>query len=309
MEGSKRHQGRRDDETLLGMSKRIYESLLDGVINTLRKEPPIIRVKAVKAIVVGDLHGDLNTFAKIMSAYNPKEYTYVFMGDYIDRGSKSTELLAMMLSTKYAFPNSFIMLRGDHESQLYGISPQQFPYEFMDKMGNMDLLKKIYGELFTELPMAAVLNDKYFIVHGGIPVNGEYLEQIEALGGGKAKVLYDNGLYLQMAWGDPTTKDGVSPTWRGDENRIRCFGPDIAAGFLRDNNMDLIIRGHTHRLGGLRLIGRTLTVLSTNEYEGDKPYVVKIDNGKLGIYRVGSEGPSFVGSIADLARRDSEMEK
>ncbi len=64
---------------------------------------------------VGDIHGQYDELMKIMDAMSPtSEDTVVFLGDYIDRGPKSPEVLEQLIKWKQEFPH-WQFLFGNHE--------------------------------------------------------------------------------------------------------------------------------------------------------------------------------------------------
>lgn len=48
---------------------------------------------------------------------DPAQNNYLFMGDYVDRGPFSVEVILLVLAMKIIFKDSLILLRGNHESR------------------------------------------------------------------------------------------------------------------------------------------------------------------------------------------------
>ena len=72
--------------------------------------------------VVGDIHGrmDLLTDALKRIAADWPDQTVVFVGDYIDRGPNSAEVLRHLYTLQSASPDQVVCLLGNHEDMLLG---------------------------------------------------------------------------------------------------------------------------------------------------------------------------------------------
>ena len=68
--------------------------------------------------IVGDIHGQFYDFIKVVDddTGGPLETTkYIFLGDYVDRGCFSIEVLGLILAIKIKLRQTVFMLRGNHE--------------------------------------------------------------------------------------------------------------------------------------------------------------------------------------------------
>lgn len=188
--------------------------------------------------ICGDIHGqffDLLELFKI-SGYLPNT-SYLFMGDYVDRGLKSVETICLLLCYKIKYPNRIHLTRGNHESrkvtQVYG-----FYDECLKKYNSLNTWK-YFTDVFDMIPLAATIDNKVFCLHGGLSPEIKSLDDISKLN--RAQEVPDSGVICDLLWSDPDEKDGwtISPRGAGS-----LFGADISRQFCHHNKLDLILRAH-----------------------------------------------------------------
>ena len=101
---------------------------------------------------------------------------YLFLGDYVDRGSEGVECITLLMAMKVLFPNQITLLWGNHEcstiSRIYGF------YEECKKWFTIKLWKE-FIECFNFLPVTALVEDKIFCMHGGLSPELNSLNDIE----------------------------------------------------------------------------------------------------------------------------------
>jgi len=90
--------------------------------------------------------------------------SYLFLGDYVDRGCFGVETILTLYAIKTNYPKSVVLLRGNHES-LQMTNFFNFKEECERKYG-LPLYTAII-ESFYHLPLACIVNKKFLAVHGG----------------------------------------------------------------------------------------------------------------------------------------------
>ena len=71
-------------------------------------------------------------FEKVIDKRTLPDAKLLFLGDYVDRGMYSLEVLVLLFSLKLNYPKSVVMLRGNHESRIM-TTDFTFRNEVLDK--------------------------------------------------------------------------------------------------------------------------------------------------------------------------------
>jgi serine/threonine-protein phosphatase 5 len=216
-----------------------------------------------KFSVCGDTHGQyydlLNIFE--INGYPSPQNPYLFNGDFVDRGSFSFENVMTLLSFKLLYPTGMYLTRGNHETtnmnKIYG-------FEGEVKAKYDETCMKLFTEVFNNLPLCGVIASKVIVVHGGLfQKDGVTLQDITNIR--RDCEPPESGLMSDLLWSDPQPFPGRGPSKRGVG---LTFGPDITAAFLKDNNLELLIRSHEVKEEGYLVEheGKCITIFSAPNY-------------------------------------------
>jgi serine/threonine-protein phosphatase 2B catalytic subunit len=94
------------------------------------------------------------------------------LGDYVDRGMFSLEVMVLLCAIKINFPETFFLLRGNHEcrqlTSFFNFRQECTIHAQVGLAKHDQDVYEAFTELFDVLPIAAIINRKYLAVHGGI---------------------------------------------------------------------------------------------------------------------------------------------
>lgn len=102
----------------------------------------------------------------------------MFLGNYVDRGRQSLEVMCLILAYKIKYPNNFFPLRGNYEcasmDRIHGF------YDECKRRYNIKLWKT-FIDLFNCMPVAALIDEKIFCMHGGLSPDLNSMDQIRRI--------------------------------------------------------------------------------------------------------------------------------
>lgn len=119
-------------------------------------------------------------------------------GDYVDRGCFSCEVVLYLYAVKITYPETFFMLRGNHECR-HLTSFFNFRDECIFKY-TLDLYNE-FMESFDYLPLAATINDKFLCMHGGLSPDITALDDINDID--RFREVPREGPMCDLLWSDP----------------------------------------------------------------------------------------------------------
>ncbi|CAK9314701.1 unnamed protein product [Citrullus colocynthis] len=248
------------------LHKRYVLQILQQTKEILKALPSLVDITIPEGkhlTVCGDVHGQFYDLLNIfeLNGLPSEDNPYLFNGDFVDRGSFSLEVILTLFAVKCMSPSAIHLSRGNHESKsmnkMYG-----FEGEVKTKLNGTFV--ELFAEVFCCLPLAYVLNEKVFVVHGGLfSVDGVKLSDIRRIN--RFCEPPDEGLMSELLWSDPQPYPGRGPSKRG---MGLSFGADVTKRFLQDNNLDLLVRSHEVKDEGYEIghDGKLITVFSAPNY-------------------------------------------
>lgn len=231
-------------------------------------EPNVLKIDN-PIYLYGDIHGQFQDLIRFLKTTElPPKSTLLFMGDYVDRGNNSIEVVALIFAMKILYPNNVFVLRGNHEcsnvNMSYGFY-QECKSRFNNVLENDNPYYTINNALMS-LPLAAVIGGKVFCVHGGLSPELKFLSDIDKLD--RFQKIPDSGLLADLLWSDPKSTER---DWVENERGISYYYNEKAIDkFLMDNNLELICRAHQMVVNGYNFFNnnRLVTIFSAPNYCG-----------------------------------------
>ena len=246
--------------------QQIVNQILDMALNVFEKQEILLHLEA-PLYVIGDIHGNIFDLVRIF-AYTglPPHSKFLFLGDYVDRGEYSVQVVMLLFSLMICYPDNVFLLRGNHEFEamnfIYG-----FYNEIIQEFGGRNLYDK-FNDTFQYMPLVALINERIFCVHGGISPNMSNIKQIYKIK--RPLVSYEGEIVADLVWSDPCyDMKSFNESNRGLGVQ---FGVEALKNFLQKMEKDKLIRAHQCVMQGVNIFGDGLlyTVFSSSNYADAK---------------------------------------
>lgn len=248
------------------IDKNIVNSLLDCIIR-LYDEHHIMVINVSmnnRFIIIGDFHGSIHSFIRILyrlQSYNildmntmmlKENYYLIFLGDIIDRGMFSVEILTTILLLLKVNKDKVVMIAGNHEASMPTINSRDgFETEIQFKY-NCNKLYTRFNELFSKLPVAVLLHEPInkqtiWLSHGCFNANINYklkdldyskISRIDFSSKKKKRDIQVNSIL----WSDIDYVPGNNRS-AGDDYYNQNTREEFLK-FMKENNITGVIRGH-----------------------------------------------------------------
>jgi len=274
--------------------------------------------------VCGDVHGQFFDLLRLMQASgNPAETQYLFLGDYVDRGCFSIECVLWLYAHKITFPKTFWMLRGNHECR-HLTSYFNFKDECLYKYDE-ELYVAVMNS-FDCLPISGIINEKFFVCHGGLSPDIIDVKEINDIN--RFQEVPTKGPFCDLLWADPVAGEeedqegraseedrDPAPTWFAYNEARQCsyyYGVEAVTAFLETNNLTSIIRAHEACFDGYKFlfmskdteIPRVITIFSAPNYcdvYKNKAACIKIEDSTLNVRQYSSSPhPYYLPNFMDV---------
>ncbi|MGO9702609.1 MAG: metallophosphoesterase family protein [Xanthobacteraceae bacterium] len=131
---------------------------------------------------IGDVHGSLRKLRSLIARCelyaDGRPLSFIFLGDYIDRGPESAGVVDCVLDLQSRMPERVIALKGNHEAMVVGVLDGIIPADYWLAQGGAETLHSYGAADAGELPdqhidwlrslRLSYDDGRRFFVHAGI---------------------------------------------------------------------------------------------------------------------------------------------
>jgi len=222
-----------------------------------------------RVIIIGDIHGSFHSVFRILLRLHRMNYLdiselklspnifLIFLGDVVDRGFFSLEILLLIFLLLQKNPSNVFYNRGNHEEEEInyrdGLSEEirLKSCKQNDLCRNAEDLFKQLNSFFKKCSSAIIINKSVYLAHGGFSKFDDYTELISFLNSDeRERIVYIKD--IKKISSDKQQSTGTFTRWsdfgikcqnRGFSDDT-CIKPEDLESFLNKTKLQFIIRGH-----------------------------------------------------------------
>ena len=238
-----------------------------------KEEQNVVKI-SLPITICGNIKGLFGNLLEIFKiSGNIPETNYLFLGGY----SYSIEVISLLFCLKVRYPKRITLLRGLAEDMtnchIFG-----FFEETKRKYGN-DEIFKIICEVFNFMPLAAIINNKIFCIHGGLTPDLETIEEINKID--RFACIDKNDQIFGLLANSPVEYSywkflyyyNIINGWmEAPKGNDKYFLEEVTERFEKKNEIDLIICGRHYMEDGFRFFhnNKLISLFSAPNYDGNK---------------------------------------
>lgn len=261
-----------------------------------------------RLVIIGDTHCDFNSLAALFDKLSLSAYdyfdkaTFIFLGDYLDRGNILFEYLMLLVGFKKLLGDRCIFMKGNHEliryrEDLGELESMVYPADSCPTLNSYcgtdkEFLAK-FADYFANLPYYILLKTAKgtdLLVHGGIPRDAVMDKCAISPDTGEMTVTGDDRIREialdSMIWADPRPDRFKL---QGGGSRFE-FGLEQFEKFVIANKIDRIFRSHEPVQNGVEAFydHRLFTIFSNGGTMNPVTGYPEVENPVVGI--MGADG-------------------
>ncbi len=203
----------------------------------------------MRRFVIGDVHGCAKALRSLIEAINPQvDDELVFLGDYIDRGPDSRDVIQQILDLRERC--HVVALRGNHEIMLLGVALGGLNDEVWLENGGVATVSS-YGGSLSKIP----------------PEHLEFFQRLEPYYETAETIFVHAGYHHQL---DMHEQDSATIYWKHLPSPLpppHKSGKRMIVGHTPQSNGNVLDAGHVICVDTYCFGGGFLTAFETSSYE------------------------------------------
>ena len=236
-------------------------------------------LKFRQLLVVGDLHGDIDSLYSILKIFDPSRDCIIFLGDYADRGTSGVKVIDTIDKLFMRHPKRIFLLRGNHEYYNDAGEPGFFPCDLISEVEDtkdtwQNYYKNHLKPFLQKLKLSMIIPENLLFVHGGISSRIGALDDLR---------FPSESVIEDVLWSDPFQGFGERPNLKRGGEGVE-FGSDVTSKICELLGVKRIIRSHEPlkaQHGPSFTHDRKLITVNSTRVYGGSPFVLSFNPSRL----------------------------